>query len=105
MSGHGYSGSRLLKEKATFLLIDYHPHMLLCGKGTSFPDPEGNLVAIRNYVHLLRDHTSIAKELGFQYVAFEESLITHSATYRIEACSGRWQLRDLPWKTHGTREG
>jgi SAM-dependent methyltransferase len=67
---------RLLRPGGVFLLIDYHPHMLLCGMGTCFPDVEGNRIAIENHVHLLRDHARIAGKTGFQCAGFDESLIT-----------------------------
>jgi SAM-dependent methyltransferase len=69
---------RLLEPGGFFALIDFHPHMLLCGKGTCFPDTEGNPTAIVNHVHLLSDHARAAEAAGFAYEAFDESVVTRA---------------------------
>lgn len=69
---------RLLRPGGRFLLVDYHPHMLLSGQGTRFPDVDGNTVSIENHVHLLRDHHRAARERGLAFLAFDESLVTRA---------------------------
>lgn len=67
---------RLLKDKGYFIVIDYHPHMLMCGKGTFFIDTNNNAIAIKNYVHLLSDHVRCAHKCKYTFVDFDESLVT-----------------------------
>jgi SAM-dependent methyltransferase len=69
---------RLVRPGGSFVMIDFHPHMMLNGKGTCFPDVDGNMVAIENTIHLLRDHTRVAREVGFRFEAFDESLVTQA---------------------------
>src|SRR6266481_131255 len=46
--------ARLTRPSGKFLLVDYHPFMLLKGVPTHFTAPTGEPIAIANVVHLFR---------------------------------------------------
>ncbi|HYZ32635.1 MAG TPA: class I SAM-dependent methyltransferase [Crenalkalicoccus sp.] len=60
---------------ARFVLVGYHPHMLMCGIPTHFDRADGSSATIESHVHLLSDHFRAARAAGWALEALEEGLV------------------------------
>jgi len=69
------TAGRLLKPNGMFWILDLHPHILLSGGGTVVPVPSGESVYIQNHIHLLSEHTQCARDHGFDFWDFHETLV------------------------------
>jgi SAM-dependent methyltransferase len=97
--------ARALHQQGLFVVVDYHPYMLLGGVPTHFERASGEPVAITNVVHLFEDHVRAAHRAGLQLVELRERLVDEEwvaerpamARYQNRPISfaGVWQ-RPLP---------
>ena len=66
---------RLLRPCGRFVLVDYHPFMLLNGVPTHFIPPVGEPTAIANTVHLFSDHVRAARSVNLALVEMREQVV------------------------------
>jgi hypothetical protein len=74
--------ARLCRPAATAVVVGYHPHFLLNGIPTHFPDGDGHL-AIENTIHLFADHVRAARAHGLSLRELEERLIDDEMIARM----------------------
>jgi SAM-dependent methyltransferase len=67
--------TRLTQRDGSFVLVGYHPQLLMAGIPTHFDRAPGEPVSIRSYVHLLSDHVKSARALGWTLLEMEERLV------------------------------
>jgi SAM-dependent methyltransferase len=67
--------ARLTKPNGQFVLVGFHPYLLMAGMPTHFDRARGEPVTIRSYVHLLSDHVKAAQAAGWSLRELEEGLI------------------------------
>ncbi len=89
MGGFYREAFRLAKRTGSVAVIDYHPHFLLNGIPTHFQDSKGKTFAIRNYVHLFRDHFAAAARAGWTLTWMDEL-----------AVSPAWARRHHGWRPY-----
>jgi ubiquinone/menaquinone biosynthesis C-methylase UbiE len=68
---------RVLKSGGEIILTDYHPEALQKGGDRTFSH-KGKLVSVRNYIHPLDELKSLAQELQWEALDFNERLIDES---------------------------
>ncbi|HTE50659.1 MAG TPA: class I SAM-dependent methyltransferase [Kofleriaceae bacterium] len=83
--------ARLCRPGATAVIVGYHPHFLLNGIPTHFPD-DGENVAIENTIHLFADHVRAARAHGLLLRELEERLVDDEMVERVPS-----------WKRHHGR--
>ena len=66
---------RLLRPGGRFVLVDYHPFMLLNGVPTHFIPPVGEPTAIANTVHLFSDHVRVARSVDLALGEMREQVV------------------------------
>lgn len=74
--------ARLCRPGGSAVVIGFHPHFLLNGIPTHFPDDSGQ-VAIENTIHLLSDHARCALAHGFALAELDERIIDDELVARI----------------------
>ncbi len=74
--------ARLCRPGATAVIVGYHPHFLLNGIPTHFPDGDEQ-VAIENTIHLFADHVRAARAVGFSLHELEERVIDDEMVERV----------------------
>jgi ubiquinone/menaquinone biosynthesis C-methylase UbiE len=67
--------ARVTKRGGSFVLVGFHPQLLMAGMPTHFTRASGEPVTIRSYVHLLSDHVKAAHACGWSLVDMDEGLI------------------------------
>lgn len=67
--------ARVTRPGGWFVLVGYHPHLLMAGIPTHFDRRPGESITIRSYVHLLSDHVKAAHAAGWSLLEMEEGLI------------------------------
>ncbi|MEK7477624.1 MAG: class I SAM-dependent methyltransferase [Candidatus Coatesbacteria bacterium] len=70
--------ARATRPGGIAVLVDYHPHFLLNGIPTHFPDAAGKTFAIENHVHLLADHFRAARRAGWTLTWLDELVVARS---------------------------
>jgi SAM-dependent methyltransferase len=66
---------RLAKPGGAFVLIGYHPFMMLRGIPTHFTRLDGRVLAIEQYLHLASDHVNTGVAHGFALQQMEENFV------------------------------
>jgi len=95
--------ARLCRPGAAAVVVGYHPHFLLNGIPTHFPDGEGQ-VAIENTIHLFADHVREARAVGFVLRELEERVIDDQMLERVPSYgrhAGRPASFALVWGAGG----
>jgi SAM-dependent methyltransferase len=77
--------ARLCRPGATAVVVGYHPHFLLNGIPTHFPDGDGGQLAIENTIHLFADHVRAARACGMALRELEERVIDDDMLTRLPA--------------------
>jgi SAM-dependent methyltransferase len=67
--------ARALQQQGLFIVVDYHPYMLLGGVPTHFERANDEPVAIQNVVHLFHDHVRAAHRVDLRLVELRERLV------------------------------
>jgi SAM-dependent methyltransferase len=75
LNGLYAEAARLIRPCGRFVLVDYHPFMLLKGVPTHFTAPTGEPVAIANVVHLFGDHVEAGRRAGLALIELREQLV------------------------------
>lgn len=83
--------ARLCRPGATAVVVGYHPHFLLNGIPTHFPDGDEH-VAIENTIHLFADHVRAARAVGLSLRELEERVVNDDMVERMPS-----------WKRHQGR--
>jgi SAM-dependent methyltransferase len=66
---------RLVKPGGAFVVIGYHPFMMLRGVPTHFTRQDGRELAIEQYLHLASDHVNAGVAHGLALQQMEENLV------------------------------
>jgi SAM-dependent methyltransferase len=66
---------RLLRPGGSFVLVGYHPFLLLEGVPTHFHARGGEPVAIRNHIHLMSDHVQSGIARGWNLAEMLERIV------------------------------
>jgi SAM-dependent methyltransferase len=66
---------RLLGRGGHFVLVGYHPFLLLEGVPTHFHGRDGEPVAIRNHIHLISDHVQAGVSRGWGLAEMHERMV------------------------------
>lgn len=67
--------ARLTVPGGCFVLIGYHPFLLMDGLPTHYHRASGEAVTIRSYVHLFSEHYAAGREAGFSLGEFQECVV------------------------------
>jgi SAM-dependent methyltransferase len=67
--------ARVTRPGGDFVLVGFHPQLLMAGMPTHFDRAPGEPITIRSYVHLLSDHVKAAHALGWSLREMDEGLI------------------------------
>jgi SAM-dependent methyltransferase len=67
--------ARVTRPGGVFVLVGYHPQLLMAGMPTHFDRAPGEPVTIRSYVHLLSDHVKAAHAAGWRLQEMDEGLV------------------------------
>jgi SAM-dependent methyltransferase len=67
--------ARVTLRDGAFVIVGYHPQLLMAGIPTHFDRATGEPVTIRSYVHLFSDHVKAAHGAGWALLEMEEGLI------------------------------
>ncbi len=67
--------ARLTKQGGQFVIVGFHPQILMAGLPTHFDRALGEPVTIRSYVHLLSDHVKAAHAAGWILQEMDEGRV------------------------------
>ena len=66
---------RITKPKGVFVLVGYHPYMMLRGIPTHFTRSDGRDLAIQQFIHLTSDHVNAGTAAGLRLEQMEENVV------------------------------
>src|SRR5258708_7837430 len=67
--------ARITKPGSQFVIVGFHPQILMAGLPTHFDRASGEPVTIHSYVHLFSDHVKAAHAFGWTLLEMDEGLV------------------------------
>jgi len=80
---------RLTKVGGRFVIVGFHPHVLMAGMPTHFNRASGEPVTIHSYVHLFSEHVKAAHAVGWSLCEMDERVVDDA-----------WLQKKPKWKAY-----
>jgi SAM-dependent methyltransferase len=87
--------ARITKQDGQFVIVDFHPQILMARLPTHFDRAPGEPGTIRSYVHLLSDHVKAAPNAGWILQEMDERLVGGMAAQEAQMGGLFWPAGQL----------